>query len=168
MLWISANGLAALQRGFKEAPAYARRELLAGMTEATLLLERESKDAFPSASGLTRASIFSDAFSTPAGALGVVGSASIAAVAVELGTRPHKPPVGPIEAWVNEKLGIQGKEARGIAFAIANKIAKRGTKAQYPFRNTWNGQFSAVVGVFERAASRVAAHLAAKANGRTS
>lgn len=162
---ITATSLAALQRGFKEAPEYTRQELLSGMVEGTQLLEREVKDEFPSVSGLTRASIFSDAFSTPAGVLGVVGSNSVAAAAVELGTKPHMPPVEPIEAWVNDKLGITGKAARRVAFAIALKIAKKGTKAQRPFKNTFELQYRTIGMVFERAAGRVATRLAGNVNG---
>jgi len=166
-LHISAAGLAALQRGFKEVPVYTRQQLLAGMVEATMLYEREVKEAFPSVSGLTRAGIFSDAFSTPAGALGVVGSNSIAAAAVELGTKPHMPPVEPLEAWVVDKLGLAGKEARRVAFAIAMKIAKKGTKPQYPFRNTWKLQRLPIVAIFERAAGRIAARQAQDAGKGT-
>jgi len=38
-----------------------------------------------------------------------------------------RPPIDPLEKWVNAKFGIQGKEARSIAFAVANKIAASGT-----------------------------------------
>lgn len=44
------------------------------------------------------------------------------------GRKPGKrPPIQPLERWVNAKLRIQGSQAKGIAFAIANKIAKEGT-----------------------------------------
>ena len=45
-----------------------------------------------------------------------------------LGRRPGKrPPIRPLEKWVNAKLNIHGKEAVGVAFAIAKKIEKEGT-----------------------------------------
>lgn len=44
------------------------------------------------------------------------------------GRSPGKrPPITPIENWVNAKFGISGQEAKSFAFAIANKIAKEGT-----------------------------------------
>lgn len=44
------------------------------------------------------------------------------------GRKPGKrPPIAPIEQWVNQKLGYSGSQARGMAFAIATKIAKEGT-----------------------------------------
>lgn len=164
---ITAPSLAVLQRGLVEARDYTQERLVDAMVEATLYLEREVKDAFPAVSGLTRASITSDAFSTPAGVLGVVGSASAAAAAVELGTRPHMPPVAPIQIWVQEKLGIGGKEGRGIAFAIARKISKVGTKPQGHFKKTLAASTRTLTRVFEDAVQDVAAHLVQQANGGT-
>lgn len=44
------------------------------------------------------------------------------------GRKPgQKPPIAPLERWVNAKLNIHGSEARSMAFAIANKIASEGT-----------------------------------------
>ncbi len=39
-----------------------------------------------------------------------------------------KPPIAPLEKWVNDKLGISGKDARSVAFAVAFKIGEEGTK----------------------------------------
>ena len=45
-----------------------------------------------------------------------------------LGRKPGKrPPIAPLEKWVNAKFGITGAQARSMAFAIATKIAKEGT-----------------------------------------
>lgn len=41
------------------------------------------------------------------------------------------PPVSALIPWVTAKFGVGGNEARGIAFAVANKIKKEGTK-YYP------------------------------------
>ena len=38
-----------------------------------------------------------------------------------------RPPIAPLERWVNAKFGISGKEATSMAFAIAKKIEKEGT-----------------------------------------
>lgn len=44
------------------------------------------------------------------------------------GRKPGKrPPIAPLERWVKAKLHLSGKEAKGVAFAISNKIAKEGT-----------------------------------------
>lgn len=39
----------------------------------------------------------------------------------------NRPPITPLVQWVGVKLGKTGREGLGIAFAIANKIAKEGT-----------------------------------------
>lgn len=44
---------------------------------------------------------------------------------VEFGTRPHFPPVDALKGWARRKLGDEN-----AAFAIAKKIAKKGTKAK--------------------------------------
>lgn len=43
----------------------------------------------------------------------------------------NRPPIDPLVKWVGYKLGQTGPEVRGIAFAIANKIAAQGT-SYYP------------------------------------
>ena len=52
---------------------------------------------------------------------------------VERGRRPGKmPPTDPMESlelWVIRKLGINPPASRGVAFVIARKIAKDGTRA---------------------------------------
>ena len=65
-------GLDALQRGYAQAPEVTRRELLAAAKASTLHLEGQVKDRMPAASGLTRNSVHSDAFSTPVGVIGTV------------------------------------------------------------------------------------------------
>ena len=44
------------------------------------------------------------------------------------GRKPgQRPPIAPLEKWVNAKFGISGTQAKSMAFAIATKIAKEGT-----------------------------------------
>ncbi|WP_448607588.1 hypothetical protein [Paenimyroides ceti] len=48
------------------------------------------------------------------------------------GRKPGKrPPIQPLIQWAGLKLGLSGQQAVSAAFAIANKIAKDGTK-YYP------------------------------------
>ncbi|HWR17122.1 MAG TPA: hypothetical protein VN577_19995 [Terriglobales bacterium] len=54
---------------------------------------------------------------------------------VETGTRPHFPPITPLMLWVKQKFGVGDEQAaRSIAFAVAQKIAKRGTKGAFMFQ----------------------------------
>jgi hypothetical protein len=157
---ISLGGLDAFARGLREAPARTDEVLQAAMTEATLLLQREWQENLPRVSGLTANSITSDVASTPMGVLGIVGSSQPSALFVELGTRPHMPPVAAIEPWVRAVLGITDpKEVKSAAFLVARKIAREGTPAQYPMRRAAQATEGQIIAIFERAAARLAEHL---------
>nr|WP_315237714.1 hypothetical protein [uncultured Albidiferax sp.] len=165
-LTITTRGMDSIQRGFAAAPMQTVRLLLAAMTQATQLVEREVKENMPrGATGLTAGSISSDAFSTPAGVLGVVGSSQPSAVFVELGTKPHMPPVEALIPWVQAVLGVDAKRAPGVAFLIARKIAIKGTKAQKPFEKALIATQAQAIGFFETAADQIATMLAGRAGG---
>lgn len=66
---------------------------------------------------------------------GIVATNSAYAQPVEKGTKAHMPPTEPIRLWVQKKLGIEGEaQAQKIAFAIAMKIKKEGTKGKFMFQ----------------------------------
>jgi hypothetical protein len=51
---------------------------------------------------------------------------------VEYGTRPHRPPLQPMEDWVKQKgIASDPKEIKQIARAIAESIAINGTKPRF-------------------------------------
>ncbi|MBF9263391.1 HK97 gp10 family phage protein [Acidovorax cattleyae] len=161
------SGLDALQRGFAQAPDVTRRELLAAMTEGTLLMEREIKDRLPRVTGMTAASVASDAFATPVGVIGTVGSSQPSATFLELGTRPHMPPVDALVPWVRAVLGVDRKRERSVAYLVARKIARRGTKAQRHFAEGAAATEGQVLRRLEDAAGNVAAFLAGQDGGTT-
>ena len=136
---VSIEGLAVLQRGMEQAPEMTRNALLYAMTEATMLTERETRELMPRVSGLTAASIESDAFATPVGVVGTVGS--------------------PIP-WVRAALGVEPTREREVAWLVARKIAKHGTKAQKPFERAAQAVSGQVVRIFETACSLVAEQIA--------
>ena len=159
-LSISLGGLQSFAQGLREAPAYTDQVLQEAMTEATLLVQREWQENMPRVSGLTARSITSDVASTPAGVLGIVGSSQPNALFLELGTRPHMPPVAAIEPWVKAVLGIrEPKEVKRVAFLVARKIAREGTPAQHPMARAVQSTEGQVVAMFDRAAAKVAADL---------
>lgn len=162
-LHVSMTALDALQRGLAQAPEQTQRELLGAMMQATLLVEREVKDRMPKVSGISAASIASDAFSTPVGVIGTVGSSQPSVLFVELGTKPHMPPVQALVPWVRAVLGVDAKRAPSVAFLVARKIAKKGTKPQEHFAKAVASTESQVLRMFEAAAGRVADHLAGAA-----
>jgi hypothetical protein len=156
---LSLPTVAQLQAAFKQAPQVTISAMLAAMTEATLLLEREAKELMPTASGMTRASISSDAFITPVGVIGITASNQPSAAFVELGTRPHMPPIAPIQRWVQDRLGITGAEGKRVAWLVARKIARQGTKPQKIFERTLQANEGQLVAIFEGAVQRLAGHL---------
>jgi hypothetical protein len=159
-LSISLGGLQSFAQGLRESPEYTDRVLQEAMTEATLLVQREWQENLPRVSGLTARSITSDVASTPAGVLGVVSSSQPNALCLELGTRPHMPPVAAIEPWVKAVLGIsEPKEVKRVAFLVARKIAREGTPAQHLMARAVQSTEGQVIAMFERAAAKVAAHL---------
>jgi hypothetical protein len=164
-LSINISSLEALQRGLQQAPQYTQNLLESTMHRATLLVQRETQENIPrGATGLTAASVHRDVHVTPAGVLGVVGSAAPVALFVEMGTKPHwmgkKVREEAIEPWVKAKLGItEPKEKKNVAYLIARKIARKGTKAQKPFERAVTASEAQIVRMFEQAAEQVADHL---------
>lgn len=58
---------------------------------------------------------------------------------MEYGTRPHFPPTKPLMLWAMRKgIAADEQEAKGVAFAIARKIAKDGTAPRNFFKRGWN------------------------------
>jgi hypothetical protein len=153
MMSISAPALATLQRAFVEAPALAERELYATMVAVTQAMEGEVKDAMPKRTGLTAASVNSDTYSTPEGAIGVVGSASPIALFIEEGTRPHE-----IRAVRAKALAFNLGEGGPLVFAKV--VHHPGTKAQHIFANTLDRNEGNIVRQFENAAGRIAEQMA--------
>ena len=168
-LALSAHSLAALTRGFKEAPVVAERELTAAATEATMLLEREVKEAWPTGIFHSRQQISSDVFSTPTGVLGVVGTPSAYAPVIEHGRKPGKGVSREgreaLAMWAIGILGVAPKDAPGVAFLISRKIKAKGIAAKHPFQNVYQKHEPYVLRMFEDACGRVAAHLAGSAGG---
>lgn len=153
---IDYSGLRKVADAFRTAPQIAREEMDAAMTEAVMLLEREVKEATPTTHGILRASIFGVSRATDSGVLGLVASPLNYAEAVELGTKPHFPPLAPLMDWVVQKLGVPFQDVRSVAFLIARKISRKGTTGAFMFTKTYARQEAAVKVMFERALERFA------------
>jgi hypothetical protein len=171
-LSLHITGLDRLAALWAKAPETGERHLRQAMEEAELLLQREVVDATPTgAHQLLRKSIVAEPVQRLAdGLLGVVdvadragkyGSVLDYAVSVELGTKPHMPPLEPLVDWVKAKLGQKGEEARGTAEAIRWKIFHEGTEGAHMFEHTQKKQQGAVQAIFDRAIGDLAAELGA-------
>lgn len=96
--------------------------MLQGMRNATLLVTRDAKINAPVDTGRLRASITPEVrVSGPTTVQGIVGSNVMYAPFVELGTKPHFPPVGALAVWA--------RRHGTTAFLVARAISRRGTKA---------------------------------------
>lgn len=153
-------------RSLRQAPDITREEMTAGMQEILLLLEREIKDNTPvgvgGAAGLRGSithQIMGTALSGGVGVAGKVFTPMAHGLPVELGTKPHFPPIAPIADWVHAKLGVPQAEAGSVAFLIARKISRKGTKGAHMFEKTFTEQASQISRMLLAALDRVTARL---------
>lgn len=140
---------------FNQAPVIALEELLSAMVESDLFLQREVMERTPTAHGLLRNSIFTEERVNADGVIGVVGSPLNYAEYVELGTRPHFPPIEPLIDWVKTKGIATDEEAEQIAYRIARAIAVRGTLAVGMFNRAFAYGVPQIERRFEMARDRV-------------
>lgn len=145
---VDLSGLTDLTRRY---PATARKARLRRLTEAVLLLERDVKLNTPVGAGPIhlRDTIFSRVQDGDPVTVGIVGTPLQHGLPVEMGTKPHFPPVAPIRHWVERKLGLSGREADSAAFAIARAISKRGTKGAGMFAKAIEDNEAAIIRLLE-------------------
>lgn len=107
--------------------AQKRARVIAAVEETTFAIHKGAVEKAPADTGLGRARQLRFQFSNG----GLLGEVIITGymVWVELGTRPHFPPVRPLQRWAKRK-GFDNPDAAG--WAIARKIAEKGTEPQ-PF-----------------------------------
>lgn len=140
-------------------PDIARREFTRAGWQSSLLLQREVQENTPTgigAGGGLKGSIIAiePVVSTERIESGAATSL-VYAVPVELGSRPHRPPVEPLQDWARMKLGLPADQARAAGFRIAGAIARRGTKGAFMFKRAYEAQGKQVVRIYEKAADRI-------------
>lgn len=153
--------LAEIQSMLAQVPAVTERHTRIAITKGLMLLQREIAEATPTgANQLLRKSIIAQPVQvSESGLIGVVGTSLNYAVPVEIGTRPHFPPLAPLQDWVVAKLGIEKKRAKSVAFLIARKISKQGTKGAFMFRDTFKRLQPTINGYFSQARQAIIAEL---------
>lgn len=90
------------------------------MRTATLLVTRSARKNAPVDTGVLRASIMPGSRQQGDVTVGVVGSNVSYAPFMELGTRPHWPPIAALETWA--------RRHGTVAFLVARAIARRGLR----------------------------------------
>ena len=166
-LHVDASALAGLARAWAAAPELVAEEMGLAVREASLLLEREVRERTPvgvgGGGGLAGSIGARDPEVVPGeGGVGVVGTALRYAVPVELGRRPggRQPPVQALADWAQARLGVSAEESRGVAWAIARRIALEGTEGAHMFRAGTRAVAGAVEGILARGLDRVTRRLA--------
>jgi hypothetical protein len=162
-LGVECSDLRRLEDAFRLAPEMAQREMRGFITETTADLQSEVVRYTPKTHGTLRQSIIGNVTSLAGGigVQGVVGSPLSYVQAVELGTRPHMPPVEPLIDWVRQKFGLNGKEAISAAWRVARGIARHGTPAAGMFHFAWRDNKSQVAEKFAATVRRIASQIGA-------
>ncbi|TXH32520.1 MAG: HK97 gp10 family phage protein [Rhodospirillaceae bacterium] len=126
-----------LTKLMEQAPDIVVEELAAAVTEGSMLLEREAKERTPtSGAGTLRDSIGALPVEIGGGRVtGGIATSLAYALPIELGSKPHWAPIEPLIDWVHRKLGKVDAEARSVARMVQLKIAKKGTKGHFMFRD---------------------------------
>ena len=163
---IDAGALTGLARAWRSAPEAVVDEMTRSVWEASLLVEREVRERTPIGVGAGGGLAGSIGAREPSvlgeEVIGTVGTSLRHAIPVEIGRRPgqRQPPLAPLADWAVAKLGVSHHEAHGIAFAIARKIARRGTQGAHMFRDGAEAAGAHVERLFIAGAERVLARLA--------
>ncbi|HHJ80939.1 MAG TPA: HK97 gp10 family phage protein [Candidatus Tenderia electrophaga] len=162
---IQMDGFAELDALWQQAPDITREVLDSVTREASEFLEGETKDLTPigasgGGGGGLRDSIRAQEPEILANnVIGVVGTASPYAIPVELGTKPHFPPIEPLIDWVRAKLDVPERDVSQVAFQIARKISWRGTVAVGMFHRAYSMNEMQVKNKYSNATARIVERL---------
>ena len=160
---VTIKGLEEAVKTFQNADKIIQAEFKTAMNKSVLKVAAAAKKAAPvGVSGELRASISGKV--TPMGAHDVegrVGSPLPYATYVELGTRPHYPPLEPLVLWVQRKLSPANDwQAVMIARAIQLKIGRIGTKGVKFFEAAIESTEDDINGYFDAALDKIVERLA--------
>lgn len=142
-------------RGLKETQRYFDQvardihgaPMVDAMQDATLLVTRDARKNAPVDRGILRASILPEVRSTAREVIGVVGSNQQHAPYMELGTKPHFPPLAALQVWAR-RHGVS-------AYLVARSIARKGIKARMFLRNAFISNVPAITRRLERAVKEI-------------
>ena len=154
---IDFDRLQMLERSLDSHPQVVREELERAVVESDELVLREVQDAWPHASGVSRESMFARELVDGLRVEGFVGSSLDYVQPVDLGTKPHFPPIEPLVDWVKIRFAVSSEQqAEHIARAIAWKIFHRGTEGAHVFPQVLARLEPQLGEIFEHAEERIA------------
>lgn len=150
-----------LVNAFAQVDEVARDELFAASYESSLRIEASVRELTPvGANGFLGGSI---AAQTPqllqSGMVTLIGTSLNYAPAVELGTKPHMPPIQALEDWVVKVINPAPEDGvdvvNKIATMIALKISKKGTEGAFMFKRGFEQNKQQVKDRFTQAIANV-------------
>lgn len=140
----------ATQALLKVAEGLTGPTMIDGIRRATALVLRDAKKNVPVDTGQLKSSLIADVRVGSLGSkkvTGVVGSNKSYAPYVEMGTKPHWPPLRAVETWARR---------HGISpFLVARSIATKGTKATKFLQNSFDNNRDTIKDIIGRAVSSV-------------
>lgn len=135
------------QKAFEKSPEIFREEKKAVLLEAGLLLEKEIADRTPvGVTGLLKKSIATQLY----GDRVEIGTPLEYAEPVEYGSKPHTPPLEPLELWGVRKLG-SAEAGRAVWYSIS----KKGTRPALMFTRALAANYSKIVRILESLGERI-------------
>lgn len=117
------------------------------MQQSTLVVTRSAKQNAPVDRGVTRASITPSVESRGNETVGVVGSNLMSALVMEVGARPHWPPLAALEVWA--------RRHGTTAFLVARAIARRGIKARRYLQRALDDNTARIVKIFNDSVGKI-------------
>ena len=141
---IKIKGIDELRQGLDRAPKVIETELKDGLRKSTELIKQKARRKAGSPPIVFKGELARSIQARVTGFRGIVGAEAKHAPFVEFGTKPHFPPIAPLERWAQLKLGKPG-----AGFAIAKKISERGTKAQPYFEPAIEESQTDIVRIFD-------------------
>lgn len=160
---IDVDSARTISAAFVAAPEMVVEELETAMLSSLAYLGREMAERTPTNMGTLRRSYDRRVSTFVDAVFGEITSPLTYALPVELGTKPHFPPIEPLVDWVEAKLGLYGDEAESAARGIQRKIGRFGSPGYGMARFALLDGLSTVQAEFADAAGRIAARLAGSA-----
>lgn len=117
------------------------------MRQATSIVSGAARQNAPVDTGVLKASIMPEVISRDKMTTGVVGSNIVYAPFMELGTRPHWPPLAALEGWA--------RRHGTTAYVVARAIARRGLKPRRYLRRALESNQGKIIQIFNSFVKRV-------------
>lgn len=143
---------------FARAPKTVAKFLGSSMEQAVSLLHYRVSDKTPIGvgnAGHLATSIQTDVTTLTDSVIGAVGTNKPYGEAVELGTKPHMPPIQPLFDWCQVVLGLDEDKAQQVAFLIAMKIKHKGTEGKFMFRDSFEESEQQIEAMFNQARAKI-------------